>query len=115
MIIKKNAKSKETMEMSDFHSINSCEIVTNLEEGKDKYDNRTDRNSDRSVSSKYLDKSKKTIFKYVPKFMKNLVFLVICLIICNVLLIGVSIYGLVIALLTTRTTILPTNTTLQHN
>jgi len=111
-IMKSNAllKTNATIEMTNLNEIKEKEFST-LDHVKDPdKESTTSRQRKATPRKGCLSKLKTSICKRVPKCMKTLLFLIICLVICNILLIGVTAYGLAMGLMSTKSLVNNTST-----
>ena len=111
--MKSNAllKTNATIEMVNLNEIKEKEFST-LDHVKDPDKESTTSSRRKATPRKEgcLSKLKTSICKRVPKCMKTLLFLIICLVICNILLIGVTAYGLAMGLMSTKSLVNNTST-----
>ena len=110
--MKSNAllKTNATIEMTNLNEIKEKEF-SSLDHVKDPdKESTTSRQRKATPRKGCLSKLKTSICKRVPKCMKTLLFLIICLVICNILLIGVTAYGLAMGLMSTKSLVNKTST-----
>lgn len=106
--IKQNATIEMTnlnalKEPSSNYNTNSIDIVDS------EYSSTSQTKVINESRSKCCSRLKSSLCKLVPHFMKTLIFLIVCLVICNILLIGITAYGLTMGLMSTKSLIQPHN------
>ena len=100
-MMKKKSEKNVVMEMTNLN-------VLNEQLDGNKYFDNESQPSSQQINKNNLarpsrcSKLKRSICKHVPNFMKTLLFLIICLVICNILLIGVTAYGLAMGLMSSK-------------
>ncbi len=99
--MKKKSEKNAVMEMTNLNVLNE-----QLDGNRD-FDNESQSSSQQInkinvTRSSRCSKLKRSICKHVPHFIKTLLFLVICLVICNIFLIGITAYGLAMGLMSSR-------------
>ena len=107
-MMKQKSKKNAVMEMTNLNVLNE-QLDGNRDSDNESQSSSQQINKINAARPSKCSKLKGSICKHVPHFMKTLLFLIICLVICNILLIGITAYGLAMGLMSSRSLIQSSN------